>query len=116
MPREPSSWAPNVDFPESALQSDDPSAAFVAALRRRGATSPKAACPAPELPRITSSRLRALLDSGLVRECADGALYVYEQPPRVVGREYPTGRRLVLALAFWLAAIIVPVLLFQWSQ
>jgi hypothetical protein len=114
--RELSSWALNVELPANALQPDDPSAAFVAALRRRGATSPKAACPATELPRITSSRLRALLDSGLVRECADGALYVYELPVRGVGHDYPTGRRLVLTLAFWLTAIIVPVVLFQWSQ
>lgn len=101
--------------PANVTNTSDPSAAFVAALRQRGATTPGAACPQSELPRISSSRLRELVDSGLVRESADGALYVYERATADGARQLPRGRGLVLAVAFWITAIIVPILLFRWA-
>lgn len=102
-------------IPANLTNTSDSSAAFVAALRQRGATTPGAACPQSELPRISSSRLRELLDSGLVRESADGSLYVYERATADGGRQLPRGRGLVLALVFWITAIIVPILLFKWA-
>jgi hypothetical protein len=101
------------------VDSGGPNAEFLDAMRARGATNPRRACSPSELPRITRSRLQALLDDGIVRECADGALYVYDRPipvTRIGGRVFPSRRRFVFALVFWIVATIVPIVIINLLQ
>ncbi len=87
--------------------------AFVADLRQRGAVSPEWACPRDELPRIAGARLRELLDSGLVRESASGALYVYERARPGDAPASTTARPAWMAFIFWVIAVLLPIVLFK---
>jgi hypothetical protein len=104
---------------QSVLSPDD--AEFIAGVRRLGATSPAAARPVAELPRLRASRFDQLLDLGVLREGPVGTFYLYESSPFIGDRAIapepmPPGRRLAKVAAFWVLLILVAALFFQLSQ
>ncbi len=108
--------APNSPFPLSAAQ-----AAFLDAADRLCATSPDGARPLAELPRLSARELDALMDRGLVREAAQRAYYTYTPRPDYVDalpagsygriRSIVWNGRAFKALAFWLVALLIPIVL-----
>lgn len=94
---------------------------FVDAAEALGATTPAAARPVTELPRLASSELTELVESGLVREAADWRYYVFRPrgaarwsaaaPP---GTAMTTGR-LMRTVLFWILLVLIPILLLQFS-
>lgn len=98
----------------------DTQRAFIAAAESKGASSPTTACSSGELPRISARELTDLLDMGIVREAAPGSFYVYARARPAPGLEptpaTPRGKRIVLAVIFWLIVIAIPILFLRMSQ
>lgn len=65
---------------ELPTEMSDDQRAFVQAVEALGATSPAAARPLAELPRISTRELLALEKSGLIREADDG-VYLFRARP-----------------------------------
>jgi len=95
--------------------------AFLAAADGLGATSPAAARPLAEWPRLPARDLDALVDRGLVREAGAGSYYAhtprrpYADMPLANGpararRPVWLGHRFK-TLVFWLVALLIPVVL-----
>jgi hypothetical protein len=89
---------------------------FITAAESLGALSPAAARTSVELPRLSARELTELLDSGIVREAAQGAFYVYPRarPPQPLqptpSRSAATPSRRVKAIIFWLIVLALPLL------
>ncbi|MFI5311173.1 MAG: hypothetical protein ACHQQ3_08080 [Gemmatimonadales bacterium] len=100
------------------MNADD--AEFLEGMRRLGATSPGAARPDRELPRLSLKHFRSLVDAGVLREAAPGMYYLFEgaTPPLPASRsprQLPAGR-LVRTLIFWLLVILLPILFLQYNK
>ncbi len=107
-------------FPERTPPAFDVDAAFVDAMRQRGATSPATALHDRDLPRLSREQFRELLDRGVLLEGAPGTFYLYEHavvassaPQRP--RAFPA-RALVKSVLFWLILILIPVIIIQFSK
>lgn len=81
------------------------------AMREVGAVSPATACRARDLPAVVREGLERYVSAGVVREGAPGTYYLFEvkAPPL-------TGRRILMAVLFWLLVIIIPVAILQLSN
>lgn len=82
------------------------------AMRAIGAISPATARKASQLPEHVREHLDYYVGLGVVREGAPGTFYLFvaPSPPAL------SGRRLVLAVVFWLLVVSVPLLILWLSN
>jgi hypothetical protein len=102
-------------FLANDLESSD--AAFVAAMRKLGATTAAAALAHRDLPPLARERFTVLVDLGVLREGAPGTFYLFERSAGVRAESDVAGsafRRFAgLRAVFWLAVLLLPILLIQ---
>lgn len=85
--------------------------AVEAAFRDAGATSPAHAQPLTALPPLPPAALDRLVAAGRIREGAPGTFYLYAPS----GGTAAARRRIVLTLVFWLAVMLIPLLLLEFT-
>lgn len=96
---------------------------FVTAAEALGATSPAASRTSGELPRISARELGQLLDTGIVRESAQGSFYIYdrarpdstlESNPALAStssaRDPRARRRLIVKMVIVMILLLLPIL------
>lgn len=94
---------------------------FLSALETAGANKLAYAKPIDTMPPLSVRELQALVDAGVVREAAANGYYLYPrqvltaEPLPTVRVPRPSGPRLIKALVFWIAILLIPILLIQFS-
>ena len=107
----------------------DSQRAFVTAAESLGATSPAASRTSGELPRISARELGQLLDTGIVRESAQGSFYIYDrarpnsalEPSPALeatssARDPRARRRLIVKMVIMIILLLLPILFLRLSN
>lgn len=98
----------------------DSQRAFVTAAESLGATTPATARTGGELPRLSARELVQLLDTGIVRESAEGAFYVYDRARPVSAlsptpRDARARRRWLIRMVILFILLLIPILFLRLS-